>query len=301
MTGIDRNATAELAAARALAGEGKIAEAMVAYTTLLQRHPDEPLAVLDLGALLRQQGHASEAARLYRGFAQRGNAPAELWVNLGNAEATLGETEAAMASYRQALAINPGLVVAARYLGHLLLAANRPAAALPFLQQAASARPNDPALLEQLATALRRLERWGDAVTIQAKIAALKPGNAAAEAALARALVSAWQLRSGIITADRAIARDPRSAIAWLAKAEALSRRGFSAESRAAFDRATALQPESTHIAQCRLHNLLYDDRMSAAARAEEHRRAARLWNVLSPSNPSFPNTLDPARRLRVG
>jgi protein O-GlcNAc transferase len=301
MRGHESAASAELTAARDLAGEGKIAEAIVAFTSLLQRHPGELLAVLDLGALLRQQGHASEAARLYRGFAQRGNAPAELWVNLGNAEATLGETEAAMASYRQALAINSGLVVAARYLGRLLLAANRLAEALPFLQQAASANPRDPATLEQLAKALRRLERWGEAVGIQARIAALKPEDPAAEAELARALVSAWQLRSGIVTADRAIARDPRSAIAWLAKAEALSRRGFPAESRAAFDRATALQPGSTHIAQCRLHNLLYDDRMSAPAKAEEHRRVARLWNVVSPSNPPFPNTRDPTRRLRVG
>ncbi len=301
MTENESAVSAELAAARALAGAGKIAEAMAALTTLLQRHPGELLAVLDLGALLRQQGHASEAARLYRGFAQRGNAPAELWVNLGNAEATLGETEAAMASYRQALAINPGLVVAARYLGRLLLAANRPAEALPFLQQAASPNPRDPAALEQLAKALRRLERWCEAVAIQARIAALRPEDPAAEAQLARALVSAWQLRSGTVTADRAIARDPCSAIAWLTKAEALSRRGFPAESRAAFDRAAALEPESTHVAQCRLHNLLYDDRMSAAAKAEEHRRTARLWNALSPANPSFSNMRDPDRRLRVG
>ena len=206
-----------------------------------------------------------------------------------------------MASYRQALAINPGLVVAARYLGRLLLAANRPAEALPFLQQAASANPRDPALLEQLAKALRRLERWGEAVAIQARIAALKPEDPAAEAELARALVSAWQLRSGIVAADRAIARDPRSAIAWLTKAEALSRRGFPAESRAAFDRAAALEPESTHIAQCRLINLLYDDRMSAAAKAEEHRRVGAAVERAVAAEPVFPNTRDPERRLRVG
>ena len=295
-----------LAAARDLAASGKIVEAIAAFHDLLQRYPDELSVILDLGALLRHQGHAREAAMLYRHFAgkasqRRAEAPAELWVNLGNAEATLGESDAAMASYRRALAINPGLAVAARYLGRLLLAANRPAEALPYLRQAAASMPRDPGLLEQLAKALRRLERWGDAVPVLAQIAALKPNDAAAEAELARGLVSGWQLRGGIAMAERAIAHDPKSAIAWLTKAEALSRRGFPAESRTAFDRAAALAPDSTHIAHCRLINLLYDDKMSAAARADEHRRVAALWNSLTPANPTFANSREAERRLRIG
>jgi len=306
--GVERSAelAAKLAAARALAAAGKIIEAIAAFHDLLQRYPDELTITLDLGALLRQQGHAREAAMLYRHFANKasqrgGSAPAELWVNLGNAEATLGGSGAAISCYRQALAINPGLAVAARYLGRLLLAANRPAEALPYLRQAAAAMPRDSGLLEQLAKALRRLERWGDAVPVLAQIVALKPNDAAAEAELARGLVSGWQLRSGTAMAERAIAHDPNSAIAWLTKAEALSRRGLPADSRMAFDRAAALAPDSTHIAHCRLINLLYDDKMSAAARADEHRRVAALWNRLTPANPSFANSRDAVRRLRVG
>ncbi|HEY2891997.1 MAG TPA: hypothetical protein VGJ31_15285, partial [Dongiaceae bacterium] len=173
--------------------------------------------------------------------------------------------------------------------------------ALPYLRQAAASMPRDPGLLEQLAKALRRLERWGDAVPVLARIVALKPNDAAAEAELARGLVSGWQLRSGTAMAERAIAHDPGSAIAWLTKAEALSRRGLPAESRIAFDRAAALAPDSTHIAHCRLINLLYDDKMSAAARTDEHRRVAALWNRLTPANPAFANSREPARRLRVG
>src|SRR5471032_277746 len=110
---------AELAAARDLAAAGKIIEAIAAFHVLLQRYPDELPIILDLGALLRQQGHAREAVMLYRHFASkasplRGQAPAELWVNLGNAEATLGESEAAISCYRRTLALNPDLAVAAR-------------------------------------------------------------------------------------------------------------------------------------------------------------------------------------------
>ena len=295
-----------LAAARDLAAAGKIVEAIAAFHALLQRYPDELPVILDLGALLRHQGHAREAVMLYRHFAGKaselgGDAPAELWVNLGNAEATLGESEAAISCYRRALALNPDLAIAARYLGRLLLAANRPAEALPYLRQAAASMPRDLALLEQLAKALRRLERWGDAVPVLAQITALKPNDGAAEAELARGLVSGWQLRGGIAMAERAIAHDPGSAIAWLTKAEALSRRGLPAESRIAFDRAAALAPDSTHIAHCRLINLLYDDKMSAAARAEEHRRVAALWNCLTPATPSFANSREAERRLRIG
>ena len=293
--------TAELAAARALAAAGKIIEAIAAFHDLLQRYPNELPIILDLGALLRHQGHAREAVMLYRHFAAHGQAPAELWVNLGNAEATLGESEAAISCYRRALAIHPDLAVAARYLGRLLLAANRPQEALPYLRQAAASMPRDPGLLEELAKALRRLERWGDAVPVLARIVALKPNDGAAEAELARGLVSGWQLRSGIAMAERAIVHDPASAIAWLTKAEALSRRGFPAESRVAFDRAATLAPDSTHIAHCRLINLLYDDKMGAVARAEEHRRVAMLWNKLTPANPVFANSREAKRRLRIG
>ncbi len=290
-----------LAAARNLAGAGKIAEAIDAFSALLQADPRNVSAVLDLGTLLRQQGHARQAVQLYRSFAGQAAAPAELWVNLGNAEASLGEREAAIASYRQALTLKPDLAVAAGYLGRLLLAANRVAEALPFLRQAVNAMPRDAVLLEEFARALRLLERWGDAVMVQKRIAALKPTDPAAEAELARALVSAWQLRAGIAAADRTIARDPNNAVAWLTKAEALSRRGFTGESRRAFNRAAALQPDSTHVAQCRLINLLYDETLSARTRADQHRRMARVWNAMTPSRVSFANGKEPERRLRLG
>jgi protein O-GlcNAc transferase len=292
---------AAIAEARAAAEAGEIDRAIVAFVAILQADPRHLAAVLDLGTLLRQRGRAREAAALYRRFAQAGPAPAQLWVNLGNAEANLGEAESAMASYRRALSLDPGLAVAAHYLGRLLLQANRPAEALPHLQQAAAAMPKDPAPLEQLAKALRRLERWGEAVGVMARVVALKPNDAASEAELARMLVSAWQLRSGIAMAERAIGHDPNSAIAWLTKAEALSRRGLTAPSRNAFDRAAVLEPDSTHIAHCRLINLLYDDGLDASQRAAEHARVAALWNGLAPAAPLFAQAREPDRRLRVG
>lgn len=306
MTEVERAAPDPLAdealtAARSLAGTGRTAEAIDAFTTLLQRDQRNLAAVLDLGTLLRQQGHARQAVQLYRSFAAQAAAPAELWVNLGNAEASLGEREAAIVSYRQALSLKPDLAVAARYLGRLLLAANRAAEALPFLQQAANAMPRDAVLLEEFARVLRRLERWGDAVTVQKHIAALKPNDPAAEAELARALVSAWQLRAGIAAADHAISRDPNNAVAWLTRAEALARRGMTAESRAAFNRVAALQPDSAHVAQCRLINLLYDDKLNARTKADEHQRMARVWNSLTPSQVLFANAKQPERRLRLG
>ncbi len=301
MTANDQGINAALAYARSLAGAGRHEEAIAAFGALLQGHPEAFAAALDLGALLRSLSRAREAVTVYVRSCQRADAPAELWVNLGNAQATLGEREAAIVSYRLALSLNPALAIAARYLGRLLLAANRAGEALPYLQQAASAMPQDPGPREQLAKALRRLGRWAEAIPVLAKVVALKPDDGAAEAELARGLVTGWQLRSGIAMADRAISHEPRSAVAWLTKAEALSRRGLSAESRVAFDRAAALDPKSPHVAQCRLINLLYDDRMSAADRAAQHRRATRLWNTLTPPARFFANAPEPDRRLRLG
>ncbi len=301
MTDNEEGVAAALIHARVLFESDRREEALAAFRTLVQRHPENLSAVLDLGALLRQIGRAREAVDLYLRSCQRSDAPAELWVNLGNAQATLGEREAAIASYRRALSLNPSLGVAARYLGRLLLAAGRAAEALPYLEQAAQASPQDPGPLEQLAKALRRLERWAEAVPVLVRVMALKPGDGTAEAELARGLVSSWRLRSGLALAERAIARDPRSAVAWLTKAEALSRRRFPAESRAAYDHVAALDPGSPHVAQCRLINLLYDDQLTAGDRAREHRRAAALWNALTPTSVAFANAPLPGRRLRLG
>jgi protein O-GlcNAc transferase len=301
MSAIGGDGAKALAAARALALAGRCDEAVIAFQALIGREAENLAAVLDLGALLRQRGRTPEAIELYLRSSRHCDAPPELWVNLGNAQAVSGDREGAIASYRRALALKPDLAVAARYLGRLLLDANRAAEALPYLRQAAAAMPQDPAVLERLGKALRRLGRWAEAVPVFARLARVKPGNAEAEAELARILVTCWKLRPGIAMAERAIAHDPGSTVAWLTKADALSRRAMHAESAAAFERAATLAPESGEVAQCRLIRLLYDDGLSAQARANEHRSTARLWNRLTPREVAFANPRSTERRLRIG
>jgi tetratricopeptide (TPR) repeat protein len=97
------------------------------------------------------------AATLVRRLLRDDEADDACWALMGLAQALLGHHRYAAASYRRALAIDPGNPWYAHNLGHLLdVALDRPRDALGLLRRSTRALPDEPAIACSLAHALFR-------------------------------------------------------------------------------------------------------------------------------------------------
>jgi tetratricopeptide (TPR) repeat protein len=100
------------------------------YRNVLTADPSHTEARINLGRLLHLQGHHQEAEATYRGGA---DAPALLLFNLGVLLEDLMRRDDAIATYRQALAVDPSLIDAHFNLARLYELAGEPRAALRHL------------------------------------------------------------------------------------------------------------------------------------------------------------------------
>lgn len=177
--------------------QGKIAEAMALYQTILEQSPEHSGAVHLLGVALSQQGQYTLAAQFIQsaillngavpiyhvnlGNALMGGGDAlqaeqaygralaldqsipEAWFGQGNARMALGLTEKAVAAFEQAASKRVGFAEALANLGRCYLLLGRDAEAVGTLDQAVGLRPDDAAPRFLLAQALDRVGRKDEA------------------------------------------------------------------------------------------------------------------------------------------
>lgn len=94
----------------------------------------------------------------------RDGAEARAYAVLGIAHSLLGHYRAARSAYSKALELEPGAPAHEHNLGHLLdVGFDRPLSALPHLQRAHAALPDEPEIASSLAHALLRVGRRAEA------------------------------------------------------------------------------------------------------------------------------------------
>ena len=211
---------------------------------------------------------------------------AEQHFQAGVAAAGRGAGDEAVASFQQAVALQPQLAAAQANLGMLLVTMRRHAEAEPALRAAAALLPRDAALRNALGVAQEALLRYADAEQTYRQTLELQPGLAEAHANLGNCLrrlgrlfeaeahlVRATELKPefavahfnlGVLLQDRG---EPERAIAEYRQAlayrpdyiEALNNlgsslrlQGFVDEARATFERILALRPTQIE-AHCNL------------------------------------------------
>ena len=208
---------------------------------LLAAHPTEGMLWKILSvALLRQDRNALPALRRAAELLAR---DAETHVNLGIALAAAGEREAAVASYRRSLALNPAGIDALNSLGNVLRELGERREALALYRRAVELEPRQPESHCNLATVLFELRRIADAEQSFRRALALRPGYT--EALLGLAAVLRVQARTAEAQAccEAALAADPNSAAANSLLAELHADRGRFAEAQTLFERAIRLDP----------------------------------------------------------
>ena len=123
---------------------------------------DVPSSLVRLGDDMRHNGDANGAMNLYRSAAEDSPHSAIPLERMGEAYAAMGDRDRAEQSFRAASVLDPTNPDVQRGLAVTLLAAGRPAEALPTLQSLARTS-SDPALLRDLGTALDMLGRNAEA------------------------------------------------------------------------------------------------------------------------------------------
>ena len=111
--------------ANLLSDLGQFEEATLIYKELVAKHPDQWCHVVNLSAALRRMGHFDEALRCALRALDIDPRQPLAWMAKGNAEACARRSRAAIASFEQAIALQPNFIAAHHSLCRLLLQKER--------------------------------------------------------------------------------------------------------------------------------------------------------------------------------
>ena len=232
---------AALERARALLAAGSAGAERQALA-ILAAVPGHPEAALILGTAYRHQGRVAKARAVLEALVRAQPLAAAAHYEWGATQAELGETGAAIASLRRAVALKPALAAAWRMLGDLLILSGEPAQADaayaqllrasvhdPALREAAealcdgdlpraerllrahlAAAPTDVAALRMLAELGTRLGRYAEAETLLVRCLALMPSFTPARHNYAMVLFRQNKAEAAIPHIERLLQDDPR-------------------------------------------------------------------------------------------
>lgn len=218
--------------ARKLARSGDVAGAKSLYASVLERFPRNARALEGMRALqearpvqqrpggppreamqslsaLYEQGRLTEVVSQATQLAMEFPKVSILRNMIGAAQAGLGETEKALASYQAALEIDPNHPAVLNNLGTLLMKLGQPRAAVPQFERALKAKPGYPQAMNNLGVALKELGQNSEASDILRQLVAQLPGNPEAWNHLGLAQRALGQVEDAIDSLTRAVQLRP--------------------------------------------------------------------------------------------
>jgi len=182
----------------ALVAQGNPAEAVPQYERALELQPDFAEAQNNLGDALAAQGRLAEALPHYERALQLKPDFAEAGYNLGNMLARQGRLPEAVQQFERALQLKPDYFKARYNLGNALAKQGEPAEAIQQFEWALQLKPDFAEAHNNLGNALNALGRWDEAIQQFEQALQLKPDFAEAHYNLAGALAREGKLPAAI-------------------------------------------------------------------------------------------------------
>lgn len=289
--------------AQQLHASGRLDAALALYEQCLREAPDDWRALTRLG-LLRVQQRRFDLARepLARAVALNpGGAEAHAW--LGEVDRNEGRLEAAVDSYRQALAVQPDFAAAWFNLGLALADLRQPGEAKAAFRRFLELRPADLRARTELAAIHLSEGEPAAALPLAREVVDRDPGNFQALYQGAIAFDRLAQLRSAIEWFERAARLAPDRAD--IHNALAVAHHNFAQHEPALrhYRKALEIQPGFAEVHSNLLMALHYVEPGDCEAMYAEHLAwAARHCGHIVPTpREDFANPRDPGRRIRVG
>ena len=194
--------------------------------------------------------------------------------------------------------VDPNSAVCEMRFALALLAAGRTAEAEPHLRHAVEVKPDFHEGWDNLAYCLKTQDRLPEAIACHEKTVALKPDYAAGWYNFGLTLSLSGRVADALACHDRAIAADPGYALGRFGRAQALHQAHRMPEAVEDYGKFLERQPQHHEARSYRLFALHNLDEISREQLFAEHVAYGRA--VGSPAAPSFANSPEPARRLRV-
>jgi tetratricopeptide (TPR) repeat protein len=210
----------------ALAGQGRLAEAVAEYQRTLAIKPDYATAHNNLGLALAAQGRLAEAVPHYERALELQPDFAEAQNNLGGALTAQGRLAEAVPHYERALQLQPDFAEACYNLGNTLARQGRLADAVEQFERALRLKPDDFKARYNLGNALAKQGELAEAIQQFEWALRLAPGFAEAHNNLGNALTAQGRRAEAIQQFEQAIQLKPDFAEAHCNLAGALAREG---------------------------------------------------------------------------
>jgi predicted O-linked N-acetylglucosamine transferase (SPINDLY family) len=262
--------------ALALHKAGRLAEAEALYREVLASEPGHAEALHFLGLAAYQKGRSEEAAELI-GRAIALAATSQMHTNRGAALQSLGRTDEAIASYRQAVALDPGFADPHYNLGLLYHSLGRHDEAAACFEKVLALSSGHADAFNNLGAALRDMGRPEDAIACYRRAVAIDPGLAGAWNNLGVAQRDLGRVDEAVESYRRALALDaagPSAHMNFVNLGNALGDQGRVAEAAECFRRALALRPDDAEGYSSYLFVMAYQCALAPAAYLE----LARGW-----------------------
>jgi len=277
-----------------------LAGAEAAYRMVLAQDDQHADAWHLLGVLASQCAQPAPALALIQHAIALQPAQADYYVNLANAQQALGLSEEASHSLLKALSLNPQLAMAHNNLGLLRQGQRQFAAAEHHLRMATEL--GFTAAWSNLGSLLALHGRLTEALTCYESALRYAPDSLEARYNLANAQVQAGQPQEAIASYEEVLARAPSHADSWNNMGIQLGKLGRIRDACVALRTAMSLAPQNAAYHSNLIFFLDYDFAIDAAAQQRErHRWWQQHIEPLRLPTPTFENSRDPVRKLRVG
>ena len=164
-----------LVKAVSLQGTGREAEAEAMFRAYLAAKPHDPVAVYSLCVILMKRGATREAHDWLAPAVQKNPSFAPTWVAYGSVLQSLGERDASLQAYDQALAIKPDYIEALINSGAVLRETHQHAKALERFNQALIINPDHQTALGNCAIILTEFKQSDKAIAMFKRLLELNP------------------------------------------------------------------------------------------------------------------------------
>jgi tetratricopeptide (TPR) repeat protein len=254
------------------------------YTTTLAKNPGCWMAHYNLAIALRANGETDPAIAHYRQAVALRPDYAEAHYNLGRILVEKGEFEDAIAHYEKALTVNPADAEAHNNLGNALLRIGRVDEAIVHYQKALAIQPDYPDASCNLASALLSKGDMDGAIDHYLAGLARSPNHAEAQYNVANALLRKGRTDEAIDHYQKTLELRPENADAHANLGSAFLEKGRPQDAIAQYRDALQIAPENV-AAQSNLAWLLATSSDPSLRNGSEALRLAEQANRLSGEN----------------
>jgi len=243
---------------------------------------DSAEAYLDRGVTLRKLGQLEAAIESYNQAIALKPDYAEAYSNRGNALKDLKRFDQAVASYDRAIAIKPDYADAYGNRGNALKEWKRLDEALASYDAAIALKPDYAILYSNRGNVLQELKRFDEAVASYDRAIALNPDYASAYANRGNALSALKRLEDAVASYDKALAFNPEHAAAYTNRGNALKELKRFDEALESYSRAIALEPDKAEF---------YSNRGNALQALERFEEAVADYDKTIALKPDYPES----------